>query len=119
MLLDERTSTVFSSISQPLIGFWGATATQVKDVYDAYTSLWSSTPTEAQARDIYDSLVAIALADGIRYPINWLLTELRFEAFAAATGDRKWAALMDLTHGTKVKNDEELDLYNERMTREL
>ncbi|GAB4004445.1 hypothetical protein EXU85_20675 [Spirosoma sp. KCTC 42546] len=119
MTLDERTGTVFSSISQPLIGFWGATATQVKDVYEAYTSLWASTPSEAHARDVYDSLVAIALADDIHCPINWLLTELRFEAFAAATGDRKWAALMDLTYATKVKSDNVLDLYNERMTREL
>ncbi|MVM35460.1 hypothetical protein GO755_35895 [Spirosoma sp. HMF4905] len=117
MILDKQTRTVFSSISQPLICFWNARASQVKEVYEAYTSLWSSTPSEAQARDIYDSLIAIALAEGKCYPINWLIEEIRFEAFAAATGDRKWAALMDLTYGKK--SDEELDLYNERMTREL
>lgn len=119
MILDERTRTVFSSISEPLICFWDAKAGQVRDVYEAYTSLWASTPSEELAREIYDSLVAIALAEDKCYPIHWLLRELRFEAFAAATGDRKWAALMDLTHGKRVKNDAELDLYNERLIREL
>lgn len=119
MILNERTSTVYSSISQPLIGFWGATASQVKDIYEAYTSLWASTPNEAYARDVYDSLVAIALTEDMACPIAWLSAELRFEAFAAATGDRKWAALMDLTYGPNVKDDRALDLYNERVTREL
>ena len=119
MTFDEKASTVLSSISHPLICFWDATAKQLKQINEAYISLWSSIPTEDQAREIYDSLIAIALSDNKPYPIDWLLAEIRFEAFAAATGNREWAALMDLEHGPEVIQDDTLDLCNERISRVL
>lgn len=117
--LDERARSAFAYISQPLTCFFGATTEQLDDVYKAYTNLWASTPTEGQARAIFDSLVAIALRDRKRRTINWLLREIYFEAFAAATGDREWAALMDLEQGAYVKKEVQFALYQERVAREL
>ncbi|MBN8822936.1 MULTISPECIES: hypothetical protein [unclassified Spirosoma] len=119
MLLSQNSIRIYACISQPLICFWNASADQLDEVCNAYTSLWSSVSNEAQARDIYDSLVAIALTDDKPSPTRWLASELRFEAFAAATSDRQWAALMELEHNSNVITDTELDLYNERISREL
>ncbi|WP_020597807.1 hypothetical protein [Spirosoma panaciterrae] len=119
MLLSQNSIRIYACISQPLICFWNASADQLDEVCNAYTSLWSSVSSEAQARDIYDSLVAIALTDDKPFPISWLASELHFEAFAATTNDRQWAALMELEHGSKAVTDTELDIYNERISREL
>ena len=119
MTLDEKASTVFTYVSQPLSYFFRATTEQQTAIYQAYTYLWASTPSEYQAQNIYDSLVVIALLADKPAPVAWLLTELRFEAFAAAMGDRKRAALIALEHSLELVNDEALDLYNERVDRAL
>ncbi|GAB4035401.1 hypothetical protein [Spirosoma gilvum] len=119
MFLSKNTISIYACISQPLICFWNASADQLDNVCHAYNSLWSSVSCEAEAREIYDSLVAIALADGKPFPIDWLTNELHFEAFVATTSDRRWAALMELEHNSTSINDSELDLYNERISREL
>ena len=119
MSIDERARSAFAYISQPLICFFGATTEQLNDVYEAYTNLWASTPTEDKARVIFDSLVAMALVDRKSKAIDWLLREIYFEAFVAATGDREWAALMDLEMRSAGQKEARLALYQERLSREL
>lgn len=119
MPVNEKTNSVFTYLLEPIIGFWHTTTDleQIHDVCDAYSSLRASTTSDEEARDVYDALITTALVEDKPQPVNWLLSELRFEAFAAATGDRRWAALMELEHGTQEINDKHLDLYNERINR--
>jgi len=49
-------------------------------------------------------------------PWYWLETELRFETYAAAIGNRNLAAMADLERRAEL-SDEALDTYNERLSR--
>jgi hypothetical protein len=116
---EETLDYVHSSIRKPLVYSLGATHGQVADICDAYISLWSSTPSEVRAREIYNTLVHIAKSTKKSYPLDWLVTEILFEAFAASSGDRRYAAQRELEHDCYRPKEKALSLYNERLTRVL
>ena len=110
---------VYSSIRRPLVYSLRATNCQVSEVCEAYVSLWSSTPSEARAREIYNALFRIAKSTKKPYPLDWLVSEILFEAFAASSGDRHYAAQRELEHDCYRPQEKALSLYNERLTRVL
>ena len=116
---EQRTNRILSSVREPLIHSWGATHYQVDEICEAYISLWASTPNEERAREIYNTLLSIACSGDKPYPLDWLLSEVLFEAFAASTGDRGWAANMELEHDSCCLKEKALYLYNERLSRIL
>ena len=116
---EQRTERILSSIRKPLIYTWGATRYQVDEICEAYISLWASVPNEDQARQIYNTLISIAHSGAKPCPLDWLLSEILFEAFAASTGDREWAAHMELEHESCRSKEKALHLYYERLAREL
>ena len=116
---EQRTDRILSSIRKPLIYTWGATRYQVDEISEAYISLWASTPSEERAREIYNALLSIAHSGNKPYPLDWLLSEILFEAFAASTGDRTWAAHMELEHDSCRSKEKALYRYQERLARVL
>lgn len=116
---EQRTERILSSIRKPLIYTWGATRYQVDELCEAYVSLWASVPNEDRAREIYNALVFIAHSDDKPYPLDWLLSEILFEAFAASTGDRKWAAHIEMEHESYRSKEKALHVYHERLARLL
>lgn len=90
---------------------------QVDELLEAFTHLQASIPDNDQVRLVYGSLVAKAFREPNRYGFSWLVTEIRFEAFAASTQNRDWAAQMDLTLGRGGHQEVRLALYQERLTR--
>lgn len=110
---------VYSAIRRPLVHSLRATDCQVSDVCDAYVSLWSSTPSEVRAREIYNALFRIAKSTKKPYPLDWLVTEILFEAFAASSGDRHYAAQRELEHDHYQPTEKALATYNERLSRAL
>lgn len=116
---EQRTNRILLSVREPLIHLWGATRYQVDEICEAYISLWSSTPSEERAREIYNALLSMAHSGDKPYPLDWLLSEILFEAFAASAGDRAWAAHMELEHDSYRSKEKALYLYQERLARIL
>ena len=116
---EETHDYVYSLLYKRLVFSLRATPGQVTEICEAYISLWSSAPSEARAREIYNSLVHIAKSTKKSHPLDWLVTEILFEASASSSGDRQWAAKRDLENNSYGSKEKALSLYNERLARVL
>ncbi|WP_461039266.1 hypothetical protein [Spirosoma harenae] len=108
-----------TSICQPLVGFWGAMTGRYDALRNAYLQLQASTINTDQARLIYGSLLVKGFVNNKHYLLDWLVREMQFEAFAAATSDREWAAIQDLELANYGSKEDRIALYKERLARTL
>lgn len=72
---------------------------------------------ELRARRIMSTLLRESLEQP--YRLSWIWQEIQFEIDGCVAGNRKEAAIAYLENAEKPLPDEELDLFNQRMSRDV